>query len=121
MTSMSLCLWQVAKGQQSMQSTALFWFSGTNTASSCNRLTCRVPELRTGSYHYCDLGSASDLFTADSLQYVSTQPALVVIQNLQHAYGTPTCMLTHFALTILYVHTNPDSLLSFAEECNFGN
>jgi len=55
-------------------------------------------------------------FTADSLQYVSTQPALVVIQPLRHAYGTPTRVPTHFAVTLSYVHTDPDSLPSFAEE-----
>ena len=28
---------------------------------------------------------------------------------------------THFAVTLLFVHTDPDSLPSFAEECSFGN
>jgi len=93
---------------------------GINTASSCGGPTCFVPELVAGSFYQFDLGSASDPFTADSWQYVSTQPAPVVIQHFRHAYETPTCLPTHFAVTTPYVHTDPGSLLSFAEECSFG-
>ena len=44
--------------------------------------------------------SPSDPFTAHSLQYVSTQPALVVTQPFLHAYETPSCLPTHFAVTL---------------------
>ncbi len=73
---------------------------GINTASSCEKPTCFVPELVAGSLHQFDPGSASDPFTADSLQYVSTQPALVVIQPFLHAYKTLSCVPTHFAVTL---------------------
>ena len=32
--------------------------------------------------------------------YISTQPALVVTQNFLHAYKTPSCLPTHFAVTL---------------------
>ena len=111
----------VLRGGSQKSNVCLSGFSGINTASSCDGPTCFVPELVAGSFKQFDLGSASDPFTADSLQYVSTQPALVVIQHFRHAYGTPTCALTHFAVTLSYIHTDPDSLPSFAEECSFGN
>ncbi len=60
-------------------------------------------------------------FTADSLQCVSTQPATVVMQYSRHAYETHAYLLTYFALTLSYVHTDPDSLPSFADKCSFGN
>lgn len=43
--------------------------------------------------------------------YVSAQPApvTVVIQHFRHAYEIPTCLLTYFAVTPPYVHTDPDS------------
>jgi len=111
----------VLRGGSQKSNVCLSGFSGINTASSCDGPTCFVPELVAGSFKQFDLGSASDPFTADSLQYVSTEPALVVIQHFRHAYGTPTCVPTHFAVTLSYVHTDPDSLPSFAEECSFGN
>ncbi len=48
--------------------------------------------------------AASDPFTAHSLQNVSTQPALVVTQHFLHAYETPSCLPTHFAV-ILSMYT----------------
>ena len=68
-----------------------------------------------------DISSASDLFTADSLQCVSTQPATVVTQNLRHADETHAYLLTCLALTLSYVHADPDGLPSFADKCSFGN
>ncbi len=59
-----------------------------------------MPELVAGSLYQFDLGSASDPYTAHSLQYVSTQPALVVTQHSLHAYETPSCLPTHFAVTL---------------------
>ncbi len=59
-----------------------------------------MPELVAGSLYQFDPGSASDPFTAYSLQYVSTQPALVVTQHFLHAYETPSCLPTHFAVTL---------------------
>ena len=53
-----------------------------------------------GKYNQFDPGSASDPFTADSLLYVSTQPAPVVIQHFLHAYETPTCFTTHSAVAL---------------------
>jgi len=82
---------------------------GINTASydaSCKEPTCFVPEHVASSVYRFDPGSASDPFTADSLQYVSTQPAPVVIQHecvhlkFLYAYETPTCLPTHFAVTL---------------------
>ena len=82
---------------------------GINTASydaSCKEPTCFVPEHVASSVYRFDPGSASDPVTADSLQYVSTQPAPVVIQHecvhlkFLYAYETPTCLLTHFAVTL---------------------
>jgi len=55
------------------------------------------------------------------MQYGSTQPALVVVEHLRHAYGASTCMLTRFAVTLSDVHTDPGRLPSFAEECSFEN
>jgi len=56
--------------------TQLSGFSGINTASSCDGPACCLPALVAGSFQLFDLGSVSDPFTADSLQYVSTQPAI---------------------------------------------
>ena len=67
------------------------------TASSCEECTCFVPELMASSLYQFDSGSASDDFSADSLQYVSTQTALVVIQLFLHAYETLSCLLGHVA------------------------
>ncbi len=50
-----------------------------------------------------DLSSASDFLTADSLEYVSTQPAPISIQYFQQAYATPTCLPTYFAVTLSYM------------------
>jgi len=41
----------------------------------------------------------------------------VIIQYFRHAYETPTCLPTYFAVTLSYVHTDPDSLPSFADKC----
>ncbi len=49
---------------------------GIDTASSCEHCTCFVLELVAGSLHQLDQGSASGPLTTDSLQYVSSQPAL---------------------------------------------
>ncbi len=68
-----------------------------------------------------DLNSASSFCTADSLQYVSTQPVPVVIQYFWHAYETPTCLPTYFAVILSCVHTDPSSTPSFAEECKVQN
>ena len=50
----------------------------------------------------CSQVARSDPFTAHSLQlqYISTQPAIVVTQNFLHAYETPSCLPTHFAVTL---------------------
>ncbi len=56
----------------------------------------------------------------DSLQCVSAQPATVVMQHYEYSYETHAYLPIYFAVT-LYVHTDPDSLPSFAEECSFGN
>ncbi len=53
-----------------------------------------------GSLYQFDPGSASDPFTADSLQYVSARPALVVTQHFLHAYETRSCLPTHLAVTL---------------------
>ena len=72
-----------------------------------------MPELVACSFYLFDLGSALGPYTADSLQYVSTQPAPVV---------TPTCICNLYMPTdtgcsdTLYVHSDHNSLLSFAEE-----
>ena len=98
---------------------------GINTAPTCHGSICFVPELVAGSaaisLQTIDISSASDLFTADSLQCVSTQPALVVAQNFLHAYKNPFMPTDTFCSGTFYVHTDPDSLPSFAEECSFGN
>ena len=73
---------------------------GIKTASSCEKPTCIVPELVAGSSYQFAPGSASDPFTADSLHYVRAQPALVVTQHFLHAYETPSCLPTHFAVTL---------------------
>ena len=57
------------------------------------------------SFHQFDLSSAPDFFTADSLQYVSTQPTTVVIQYSRHAYEPHAYVPTYFAVTLsIYVH-----------------
>ncbi len=72
-----------------------------------------MPELVACSFYQFDLGSALGPYTADSLQYVSTQPAPIV---------TPTCIRNLYMPTdtgcidTVYVHSDPNSLLSFAEE-----
>jgi len=95
-------------------------FADVNTASPCDGLTCCVPQLVAGSFQQLDLDSGSDPLQLTACS-VSTQPALVVLEHLRHAYGTSTCMLTHFAVTLLNVHTDPGSFPSFAEECRFEN
>ncbi len=54
-----------------------------------------------------------DKLAANSLQYVSTQPALVVTYNM--LLGAPTCVQTHCSVTVSYVHTDNESCPSFAE------
>ena len=72
---------------------------GIITASSCEKCTCFVPELVAGSLCQFDPGSASDPFTADTLQYVSTQPALVRLHFLR-ANDTLSCLPTRSAVTL---------------------
>ena len=57
-----------------------------HTASSCKKPTWSVLERVADSLYRFDPGSASDPFTAHSLQHVSAQPALVVTQQVLHAY-----------------------------------
>ncbi len=71
--------------------------------------------MQIDQFYQYDLSSASDFVTAHSLQYVSTQPAPVVIQYFRHAYKTPACLPPYFTLTLAYVHTVPDGLPSFAD------
>ena len=59
-----------------------------------------MPELVAGSLYQFDPGSASDPFKAHSLQYVSTQPALVVTQHFLHSYGNPFMPTDTFAVTL---------------------
>jgi len=60
-----------------------------------------VTELVAGSsFHQFDLSSAPDFFTADSLQYVSTQPTTVVMQYSRHAYEPHAYVPTYFAVTL---------------------
>ena len=71
-----------------------------------------------------DLSSALDLFTTDSLQCVSTQLAIIV--TVMHYTPDILVKFIHTCRHILqqhslpYVHTDPDGLPSFAEECSFG-
>ncbi len=58
---------------------------------------------------------APGLFTADSLQYVSTKPAPVVMQYFRHAYKAPKCLPKHFAVTLSYVYTESDGSPRFTE------
>ena len=92
---------------------------GINTASTCEKSICFVPELVAGSLCQFDPGSASDPFTArgSQLQYVSS-----LTQRFLHAYATPSCLPTHFAVTLSMYTLIPTLFLpSFAEECSFGN
>ncbi|DBB12503.1 TPA: hypothetical protein ACH3X3_005302 [Trebouxia sp. C0006] len=91
-----------------------------NTASPCDGLTCCVPQLVAGSFQQLDLDSGSDPLQLTACS-VSSQPALAVQKHPQHAYGTSTCMLTHFAVTLSDIHTDHCSLQSFAGECRFEN
>ena len=52
------------------------------------------------SFHQFDLSSAPDFFTADSLQYVSTQPTTVVTQYSRHAYEPHAYVPTYSAVTL---------------------
>ena len=63
-----------------------------------------------------DLGSASDPFTTDSLQYVGTQlqPLLKYDTYGMHLQFLHACR--HIAVTLAYVHTDSDSSTSFAEQ-----
>ena len=74
---------------------------GITTASTCDGPTLFVTELVAGSsFHQYDLSSASEFLTANSLQYVSTQPTTVVIQYSRHAYEPHAYERTYFAVTL---------------------
>jgi len=74
---------------------------GVTTASSCDGPTLFVTELVAGSsFHQFDLSSAPDFFTAESLQYVSTQPTTVVTQYSRHAYEPHAYVPTYSAVTL---------------------
>jgi hypothetical protein len=64
------------------------------------KLFCKSTPSVCCSLCIAGLGSVSDFFTADSVQYVSTQPAPFVIQFFRHAYETPTCLPAYFAMTL---------------------
>lgn len=51
---------------------------------------------------------------------ISVQAAFVVIQHLRHAYTSPYMRADTFCSdTCVLIHTDPDSLPSFAEESSF--
>ena len=74
---------------------------GITTAASCDGPTFFVTELVAGSsFRQFGLSSAPDFFTADSLQYVSTQLTTVVIQYSPHAYEPHAYVPTYFAVKL---------------------
>ena len=58
------------------------------------------------------------MFTTDSLQCVSTQPATVVMQYSRHAYHTHACDV--FCSDTLYVHTDPDGYRALLKSAGSG-
>ncbi len=101
-TSICLCLPGLFKPAFTVMLRALYSADiGITTASSCDGPTLFVTELAGGSsFHQFDPSSAQDFFTADSLQYVSTQPTTVVLQYSRHAYEPHAYVLTYFAVTV---------------------
>lgn len=117
-TSTCLCLFKRALAHSPSAFYVYCVDLGIHTAPSCKKPThiCSVPELVACGFYQVDLGSAADPYAADSLQFVNTQPASVVIQDFDNAYENPYMPTDTICSDILNVHSDRDSLLSFAKE-----